>query len=156
MNKAVVNSTAEQAVKLDGIFDVLPPAMPVQTAYDNLLLFSVTGLLLLVISAILIWRYHSGRGRASRELRSLSRLLQQQDFDPRQAAYTLAGILRSGLKLNRLGLDTRLPSALSSEHSRWQQYVELMASARYSRNGSAPDGLKQLVHETRYWLKHWP
>ena len=160
MNETVVNTAAEQAgklaSKLDGIFDVLPPAMPVHTAYDNLFLFSVTGLLLLVISAILIWRYHSGRGKASRELRSLSRLLQQQDSDHRQAAYTLAGILRSGLKLNRLSLDTRLPSVLSSEHSRWQQYVELMARARYSRNGSDPDGLNQLVHETRYWLRRWP
>jgi len=155
MNETGVNSVTDQVGKLDGIFDVLPPAMPVQTAYGSLLVFTVIALLL-VISVILVWRYHSVRGKASRELRSLRHTLQQQDFDHRQAAYTLAGILCNGLKLNRLGHSTRLPSAMSSDHTRWQQYVELLASARYSRNGSGSDVLNQLVHETRYWLRRWP
>jgi len=156
MNEVAVNSAMEQAGKLDGIFDILPPAIPEQTNFDSLLTLSVAGLLLLIISAILVWRYTSSRGKASRQLRTLARLLQKPDFDHRQAAYTLAGILRNGLKLNRLSLDIRLPPAMLSDNSRWQQYIERMARARYSRDGSDPDALSQLLHETRYWLRRWP
>jgi len=159
MNEAVVNAVAEQAgkftSKLDGIFDVLSPAMPVQTAYGSLFIFMILSLLL-IASVMLVRRYHSVRGKASRELRSLKRTVQQQDVDHRQAAYTLAGILRNGLKLNSLSLDTHLPSSISSEHSRWQHYIERMASARYSRSGGDADTLSQLVNETCYWLRHWP
>jgi len=146
----------EVAGKLDGIFDVLPPAMPVQTSFDNLLVFALAGLLILTVTAILIWRYTSSRGKATRELRSLARQLQQQEPDQRQAAYTLASIMRAGLKLNSISLDTCLPPAISSDHSRWQQYIERLARARYSRNGSDPDALNRLVLETRYWLRRWP
>ncbi len=156
MNEATINSVAEQTGKLDGIFDVLPPVMPVQTDFENLLILSIAGLLILIITAILIWRYTSCRSKAARELRSLARQLQQQNPDHRQTAYTLAVILRNGLKLNRLSHDTCLPPAMSSDQSRWQHYIERMASARYSRNGSDPDALRQLVLETRYWLRHWP
>jgi len=146
----------EAAGKLDGIFDVLPPAMPVQTTFDNLLVFSIAGLLILIITTLLIWRYTSCRGKASRELRSLARQLQLHEPNQRQAAYALASILRAGLNLNRISLDTCLPPAISSDHSRWQQYIERLTSARYSRNGSDPDALNQLVLETRYWLRRWP
>ncbi len=155
MSNVANNPVIEQAGKLDGIFDVLPPAMPIQTSYDGLLIITVA-ILLVALSALLMWRYQSARGKASRKLRTLARLLQQQDLDQRQTAYSLATILRNGLKLNRLSFDTRLPPSMLSEHSRWQHYIERMASARYSRNSSDSATLSQLLHETRYWLRRWP
>jgi len=146
MNEVALNPALEQTGKLDGIFDVLPPAMPLQTTLDGLLPLSAAVLLILAITTMVIWRYTSCRGKASRELRTLARLLQQKSLDQRQAAYSLATILRNGLKLNRLSFDTHLPPSMSSEYSRWQNYIERMANARYSRNGSDSTTLSQLLN----------
>lgn len=155
MNEAVV-SPAAQVGKLDGIFDILPPATPILSANNELLILLITGLLILALIAVIAWRTYADRIRARHELRALARLLRQPNIDCRQASYQLAGILRNGLKLNRLSPDTRLPSALASDQSRWQQFVQLLANARYSRNGSDAELLNQLVHESRYWLRRWP
>ncbi len=152
-NQAMIN---DQLGKLDGIYDVIPPTMPVVNESGNLISITAIAVLILSFVAVYLWRSRSCRYIARYQLQILARSIKQQEPDQRQNAYRLAEILRNGLQLNSLGLDTGLPSTLSTDESRWKRFVEILSQARYSRDGIEAEPFGRLVQEARHWLKHWP
>jgi hypothetical protein len=143
----------ESRGRLDGIYDIAPPAVPVEGAWDTLL----PGLLAAIILALIlfgVWRYyHTLRVRARRRLAGLRQQYERQQLDVRAASFRLAAILRISLRLRQLSTTGPLPASRQDLLPRWQDFMAGLQAARYARNEASREQMLILFDEAEFWLR---
>lgn len=142
--------------KIDGIYDIQPP---ISASMNNLEIFLITLMIILIISALLyaIWNhYYSTKGQAKRNIKKLRIKFISNKIDPHDAAYQLSFYLRKGLKLNHIGTNTHLPEKLSTNECEWKAFNTNISDLRYSKNIQTRADINTLFENSLLWLKLWP
>lgn len=151
----------ENATALQGIFGIEPLVSPLLVTVEANIINILVGIVIMAIvfGALLIfvrYRYFSVRGRASRELAALQTEFERHYSDEHKTVFLLADILRRGLQLQKISIETLLPEKCDSQNSRWSIFVKTLYAARYSVQVADPSQINRLFAETQYWLRHWP
>lgn len=140
----------------EGLLDIDVPPPPAASGTDMLLWIVVVALILLV--AWFAWRrrQRAPRVQARRRLDALRTAHDAQTLTARAAAFRLAVVLRQGLGLGRLSVQTPVPASIATLDERWRAFLTALDAARYAPRPCSDTDLQRLFAEAGFWLRHWP
>jgi len=142
--------------KIDGIYDIQPPAPPELSLLEYSLLVILT-LLILTAVIYLIWKlFFSNKSQYKRKICQLDKEFTNKDISSHDAVYQLCDLLQKGLKLNQLSSNTRLPKQSSLSSDQWKSYILRLSDLRYKDSRHSDNEIKTAFKESLYWLKEWP
>lgn len=142
--------------KIDGIYDIQPPALPELTTIEYSL-FVALGILIITAVIYLGWKlFFSNRSYYKRKIKHLQNALTNNNISSHDAIYQLCYFLRKGLKLKHLTTHTTLPKQSSSNIIQWQSFILKLSDLRYKNNPPSSSDIKTTLKESLYWLKVWP
>ena len=147
MADAEINTTG--SLRLEYIADIeFGPAV----LESHFWLFLAT-VMLFVILAIAIWRRYTDQySRSLRALKQLRRQYTRSEIESRQVVFELATLMRRTAGVSRLSAEMPLPGI---ERNRWHRFHEMLAAARYSREGISQEETVRLIDEGRLWMRLW-
>ena len=142
--------------KIDGIFDIQPPAIPDMSTFDIILVLTIfmfiTGLIIYVSHTL----FFSRKGKARRNIKNLRTSYTNNQNNQHDAIYHLCFYLQQGLNIRYIGADTILPEKLSAHKKEWVKFIQTLSVLRYKKNSSQQIDINHLFTLSLYWLRLWP
>lgn len=149
-----MNKESIQLEKLDGIFDIQPPLAPELSSLEiSLILITI----IITLSVVLYFAWHlfySNKGQNKRNIKKLEKKYNDNSISEHEAVYQLCTYLKNGLKLNHIGIQTKLPANKNLNSEQWESFTNTLSDIRYNNN-SKPN-LNQIFKESLHWLRVWP
>lgn len=154
-----MNAVATTLDKIEGIYDVYPPAIP-EAGMIETALIALCILLFICFLVYIVWlKFYSLRGINKRHIKQLKKQYTNKSISSHDAIYQLCGYLKNGLAIKKFDQFTPLPEGLPNI-KQWQSFAIKMTNLRY-QNKNQPGRLscKDLnvaFDDALYWLKVWP
>jgi hypothetical protein len=141
--------------KVDGIFDIQPPAIP---ELNNLEIGLISIAIIIATSIILylFWQlFYSNKGQNKRKIIKLEKKFQNNTISKDKTVYQLCAYLKKGMEINHIGQQTKLPYNQKLNNKQWEIFTNTLSELRYNKNKKSNADLNQLFKESLYWLKVW-
>ena len=142
--------------KIDGIYDIQPPAPPELTALEYSLFVTLTVFIVTVIIYVGWKLFFSNKNQYKRKISQLEKEFNNNDISSHDAVYQLCYLLQKGLKLNQLSRNTRPPKQSSLNSNKWESFILRLSDLRYKDSQYTNNEIQAAFKESLYWLKVWP
>lgn len=146
--------------KLDGIYDIYPPAIPEMGTIEIVLMTLCAALLISSLFYIVRVRFYSIKGKNIRRIRSLQKRYESQLINSHDAAYQLCDYLKDGLAIKKIDIKTPVATALTEKQPLWERFTSDITNLRYKNNQPlnkyTHKDFNALFSDALYWLKVWP
>ena len=143
-------------LKIDGLYDIQPPAAAALSNAEWFMIFFVSALLSGLVLYLLLRKIYSRKNRIKREILRLQKFSSINNTNPHDTIYLLSDFLRRGLGLTCLTKQTRLPDKIASQQVRWSDFTSKLDQLRYKKNNATAKELDHLFSESLFWLRYWP
>jgi len=128
----------------DRLLDIELPVPPPEAFDYTPTIFSAIAITIVIACVIFVRRSLTFRNK--RLLRALNNNLTSSHITPKQAMYTLAGILRTSHKTKYLRADKSHPKE-------WDDFVTELSTFRYQAIEGEKDNALKLINQASRWLK---
>ena len=140
----------------EGIYDIQPPATPVQNSLDIFLQIFIVCIFVAAILFIILKKYYSQKNILKRNIKLLHADFLKNKINDRDFIFQLASLLQNGLQLQNINKHIELPEPISKYKAKWDIFSTKMSDYRYQKTGYDKTKIAGLTQECLFWVHIWP
>ena len=149
---------SEQVIleKIDGIYDIQPPAV-IEFSGIEILLLTLGFIVTLSLIVYILWNhFFSIKGKVRRQIKQLQLTHSNDILNTHDTIYQLCYLLREGLKINHIGSDILLPEKIETQQKEWLNFTNNLSVLRYKHTEEHQQDINNIFEKSLYWLRVWP